>query len=410
MITRLVLEELGGLDADPAVSAPGTARMYFNRITGTIRISRNGSPFVDRGVFPSLLVGTPDFNIELPEIFDTVPTNDATPTTLATIDLSAQAIYKVTVNATAHEGTTGDVAERIRIGTFRTDGPGPTAQIGATIDGDQGIMESPAATNWDLTFLPSATNLLVQGTGEIGKDIDWDLKVEIEKTAYDTPGGFSPIDLSPEGWWRGDLGVIGSPVSTWEDQSGNGRDYVQGTVARQPLYLVAGGPGGRPALAFDGVDDRMDIAAYSPAAPGTTPFYVWMIVRQESWTNISRLFGCVSGGVILTVQQAPAIPDLRMVNGVVANQVSALPVGTWGRLETVFTNSITDFLKVIATEVGGSTAGNSTGTGRQLAANANGSHSHITVAEMATWHRVLTGPERAQLDAYATARYGPGLV
>ncbi|MCB9172338.1 MAG: hypothetical protein H6637_05380 [Ardenticatenales bacterium] len=55
------------------------------------------------------------------------------------------------------------------------------------------------------------------------------------------------------------LGGASGYVTTWYDQSGNGRHATQATAASQPLY-VASGQNGRPLARFDGTNDML---AYS---------------------------------------------------------------------------------------------------------------------------------------------------
>jgi hypothetical protein len=57
-------------------------------------------------------------------------------------------------------------------------------------------------------------------------------------------------------WLRADSGITqsGGAISQWADQSGSGRHAAQALAARQP-QLQASAVNGRPALAFDGVDD-----------------------------------------------------------------------------------------------------------------------------------------------------------
>lgn len=63
-------------------------------------------------------------------------------------------------------------------------------------------------------------------------------------------------------WLRADQfnGTNGDPVSTWEDQSGNGNDASRATVVQQPLYYSTSALNGQPIIRFDGSDDQMQIA------------------------------------------------------------------------------------------------------------------------------------------------------
>ena len=50
------------------------------------------------------------------------------------------------------------------------------------------------------------------------------------------------LRLSPAAWYRADTGVTGTlNASNWADQSGNGRDLVQGTAGNQPIILPYSG-------------------------------------------------------------------------------------------------------------------------------------------------------------------------
>jgi hypothetical protein len=60
-------------------------------------------------------------------------------------------------------------------------------------------------------------------------------------------------------WFRAD-GITGlvdtDPVASWTDSSGNGRTATQTTAGRKPTYRT-NIQNGKPAVLFDGVDDRM---------------------------------------------------------------------------------------------------------------------------------------------------------
>lgn len=53
------------------------------------------------------------------------------------------------------------------------------------------------------------------------------------------PGLWTPAQLAPYAWYRGDLGItlVGSKVSAWGDQSGNGNHLAQTTDALRPTYV-----------------------------------------------------------------------------------------------------------------------------------------------------------------------------
>ena len=89
-------------------------------------------------------------------------------------------------------------------------------------------------------------------------------------------------------WLRSDLGVItGSGVSTWADQSGNGRDLFQATEASKPSQVL-NQINGHPVIRFDGVDDFMQTSlSYDLGVSIATAFIVF---KSLSWTDGDYLF------------------------------------------------------------------------------------------------------------------------
>ncbi|MGA9120399.1 MAG: T9SS type A sorting domain-containing protein, partial [Bacteroidota bacterium] len=80
-------------------------------------------------------------------------------------------------------------------------------------------------------------------------------------------------------WLRADAGVdtLNGTVSRWHDQSGNGNDAIQSDTARQP-FLQGNAFNGKPALGFDGVNDRLSFT-------GTTrmsQFSIFIVQKIDS--------------------------------------------------------------------------------------------------------------------------------
>jgi hypothetical protein len=109
----------------------------------------------------------------------------------------------------------------------------------------------------------------------------------------------------------------GAPVSSWTDLSGNGANFNQGVVAKQPTYDVAG-IGGIPSVSFDGIDDAVFIGAV-PAleTPNLTYFIVYdriglttdmMITAHYTSTyNKWRTYSNNLDNTIINAQYSPAI-------------------------------------------------------------------------------------------------------
>lgn len=215
-------------------------------------------------------------------------------------------------------------------------------------------------------------------------------------------------------WCRSDLGITlnGSTVSAWADQSGNGKNYSQGTAASQPTYttnLLNGYAG----LVFDGTDDYMDSTLDLPLV-GTTPAFIWMIVDQDTWSTSDTFVDSVSTiNKVKISQNGVGTPDIRQFNTSAVNVNSNLTLDVPRRIEARFNNSTADYLKVGSSNVTGANAGNAAvGTGRRLGAAGGtpASYSDIRVYEIAYFNVVPSGAQLTALDNYASARYGSGVL
>jgi hypothetical protein len=124
-------------------------------------------------------------------------------------------------------------------------------------------------------------------------------------TVNSYPSGTPPVVSTPltilgsdaELWLKASLGItIGTGVSAWADQSGNGHDFPQATGAAQPA-LEATGYAGKPSVLFDGVDDVLVNTTLAGTLPGgtDTPFslYLWVQYVTAATTVV---FGAGNSG------------------------------------------------------------------------------------------------------------------
>jgi len=84
---------------------------------------------------------------------------------------------------------------------------------------------------------------------------------------------FTPASIPGLQLWLDASQIVGlndgDPVATWNDVSGNGFDFVQGTGSARPTYKT-GILNGKPIVRFDGVDDKLTRANFITSAASTT--------------------------------------------------------------------------------------------------------------------------------------------
>jgi hypothetical protein len=98
---------------------------------------------------------------------------------------------------------------------------------------------------------------------------------------------FSPSDISGLVLWL-DADAIeglndGDPVTTWEDQSGQGHDFAQPTASAKPTYQT-NELNGKPIVRFDGTDDFLRRTDNDVGAFGTDPFSIFIVIQTTDST------------------------------------------------------------------------------------------------------------------------------
>ncbi len=235
--------------------------------------------------------------------------------------------------------------------------------------------------------------------------------------------GFAPIitatdpltiitSKSPFFFLSADLGVtISTGVSAWADQSINGYNGSQPTGGNQPSYTSSDALfGNRAAVYGNGSTRWISISTWDPPAPGTTPIWFFCIFTQNSWTTGRYLFG--GGSSILGVIQSGSSPNILQLNTTPANSNSNGTIGNAYRLEALFNNNTTDYLKIGSTSVTGTNAGNSnsSSTFTLFSRNAGNAPGNFGIACIGAWNGEPTSDEKTALDAWVTSYYGSGVL
>lgn len=246
---------------------------------------------------------------------------------------------------------------------------------------------------------------------------------------------WSPLDLSPEGWWRADLGHAHAdtdPMSGWANQgtAGSSGDLQQGTGGNQPVYDASHASfNGQAVVTFDGGDvlyatagTWWHLASESSSAcviavtrtTSASGAEEVMTTRTALTTGGFRLRAAAAGVANFAVSESGGATDISDNGGSITQNVVHVIAG-------VLTGATTATPDSAACWVGG--ASSAATTGDMDAAVASSSNREWCVggtatttgaytgqlAELIFIKRALTAPEDAELTTYLNARYGLAL-
>jgi hypothetical protein len=194
-----------------------------------------------------------------------------------------------------------------------------------------------------------------------------------------TANSSAPTDMTYAEAYGGTIGIVADSRFATDDGSGKASAIIdqgpgavaltQATAGFRPT-INASGLNSKQTLTYDGADDFIGYTR-AISAPGTTPHFIYAIMRQLSWTSGDRLWD-INNALAF---QTGASPSVRSSHGTSAASVSAGPTNTWRRVYQKFSNAATDNIWVGATSGTQAIAGNNV-----TAAGAIGASSAGTVA------------------------------
>ena len=222
-------------------------------------------------------------------------------------------------------------------------------------------------------------------------------------------------------WYAADkLPVMadGTAVSLWQDSSGNGFDVSQANSSQQPLYKVNVFKG-KPAVQFDGSDDRLENTAVNAFASGEarTVFYVgrqatttsgFYITFKRSAPVWAYQNGDNAGPILFTDGQNTASNARSNIMYLLSLTTAATIVTI--RLAGVGSQPSLRINGAPVTVTGGSTpaadAGATGGQGFSIGWRGDSGSSHNgPIAEIITYTGVLSDADSLSVEKYLAAKY-----
>lgn len=198
---------------------------------------------------------------------------------------------------------------------------------------------------------------------------------------------------------RADLGVtISTGVSQWNDLSGNGRNYTQGTAANQPTF-IASAVNSKPALQFDGVNDSLATGSWSRAQD----YSYFLVMKNITWgTNRYTHYANAGATGVYRTAAAAATPRMELVATSAACLNADLAVGSWGVAHAIFNGASSSLQMNNSTAVTGNVGAGNISSGVAM----GGGTANCEVAEVFVFGPQPTAGQLTQIKAYTTARYG----
>jgi hypothetical protein len=221
-------------------------------------------------------------------------------------------------------------------------------------------------------------------------------------------GTFTPAQISGCQVWLAADKIVGlndgDSVSSWADQSGNGRDFAQASATLKPLYKTSI-INGNPVVRFDGSDDYLNCAL---ASGGFSAYAIALVVRPLAAESAEGLFQWASvlssGTPYLLIQRNST--TVRFYNTNAAYQFTTTHATNATRLYILTWNGTTWTLYVdggspSSVNTSGFTAGTTIYLGNGYAGYAN-----VDLAEFVLYDAVPPDADRANLTAYLKSKYG----
>lgn len=210
-------------------------------------------------------------------------------------------------------------------------------------------------------------------------------------------------------WVRSDLGItLGTGISAWADQSGNGNNLVQATGTKQPAYVASGGANNTAYSDGDATDDYLR-ATFTL----NQPEHVFIVAQKGVPTAVNPTLMDGAAGNLMRFWWSGAAPGSDTVLTASSNGVNLLTTThptsflNWSCIEAQF-NGASSKLRVndVSYTTGDMGAGNAGGLILHIFGDTTSAPSNSNIAEAIIYNRILAAAEITQVREYVRGRYG----
>lgn len=306
----------------------------------------------------------------------------------------------------------------IKINSNIVTGPNPADPSAASIAFIGDAQENIAATRDDTDIINF--NFMVPATGggvhyaHGQTNIGGDLIASLASTIYNYPQPALTTPPTVEAIMSGSVvfdydarAIVGlnnnDPIVSWPDLGPGGHTLAPVGAAR-PLYKTNTLLGTLPVASFDGVDDTCIVPGLSLVAPGVTPIFSMLVMRQKTWTLNDRFIGS-SANFTFSVYQSSTSPKVAASAGSAGIDFNGLAVGVFGKVENYFSNNGTDYIQCIDTITTTGSLGNSPPGIVAMAQTNNSGFGDLDIARWCLCSSKPTTSQRNKLRGYGSKNY-----
>jgi hypothetical protein len=222
-----------------------------------------------------------------------------------------------------------------------------------------------------------------------------------------------PIPTGPEQRFRASELALddGDPVATWPDEGDLGVDLTQGTANRRPVYKAATF-NDRPAVEFDGSDDRLQTADYAAALSQPNTIVVvgeWITFTDDDTSTVHLFDGKTAGRNMIFPSHTVALSPYRMFAGTTRAATASPVVGVPVLLVAIFNGASSELYEnevdIFSEASPGAQTLSGFTLGHRFTDTAAAIGAAFRYAEVLVYNRALDSAELAELGEYVQVTY-----